>query len=276
MVSSPGRTVAYFVSFSRKFDATGANPACKPGDTCGCAPLWQRSCKAAHVELKIAADRLIVSEIFDSIQGEGPTMGLPCTFLRLGHCNLRCSWCDTRYAWDWQRFDMSSELRQWTLDDVRLRLSDATRLLVTGGEPMLQAEALGRLLPQLDAVIEIETAGTVHPGALAHLAQWNVSPKLTSSGNARAKRLRLDVLQAFARLGATFKLVVDSDDDVDEACALTDELGVARAEVWLMPQARDLEALRTRATWLATACERTGTRLGWRLHVAIWGDRRGI
>ena len=50
------------------------------------------------VELKL-------SEIFESIQGEGPTAGEPCVFLRLAMCNLHCRWCDTKYTWDWKKYE---------------------------------------------------------------------------------------------------------------------------------------------------------------------------
>ena len=55
--------------------------------------------------------KLKLSEVFESIQGEGPSAGLPCVFVRLATCNLHCSYCDTKYTWDWQNYDYEREVR---------------------------------------------------------------------------------------------------------------------------------------------------------------------
>ena len=228
--------------------------------------------------MKVGPNHLLVSEIFDSIQGEGPSTGRPSTFLRLGLCNLRCVWCDTPYTWKWDEFSMSEELREMSLDEVAARVGSCSNLVITGGEPMLQAEALHALLQRVECRVEVETAGTIAPGELAsRVDQWNVSPKLTSSENPLAKRWVPDALGALMALdGAVLKLVIGSDADLEEAEALVSRLGVAPSRVWLMPEGTDAETLRTRGAELAKICVSRGYNLGMRLHVFLWGDQRGV
>src|SRR5690606_36736468 len=139
-----------------------------------------------------SGQRLLVSEKFVSLQGEGASVGAPAAFLRLGNCNLSCSYCDTPYTWDGSRFDLDSDLRAEEIWDVARWVSEAApgRLIVTGGEPLLQQKQLVRLIQQVDDVseargvarlyIEVETNGTVRPllDLLNRVDQWNVSPKL--------------------------------------------------------------------------------------------------
>ncbi|MEZ4249092.1 MAG: 7-carboxy-7-deazaguanine synthase QueE [Polyangiales bacterium] len=233
------------------------------------------------MKLRIVPDRLVVSEVFDSVQGEGPSTGVPSTFLRLGLCNLACTWCDTAYTWDARRFDLQEELRSRALEELAEELTGRapTNLVVTGGEPLLQADALDALVPTLTQRIEVETAGTLapSPALLARVAQWNVSPKLASSGNPETKRRRDDVLATFASIEhAYFKLVIADETDLEEARQLLDAHRVPRERTWLMPEGTTPERLAERGRWLADVCTREGFRLGTRLHVALWGDRRGV
>ena len=147
-------------------------------------------------------DRLAVSEVFESVQGEGTSAGLPCVFLRLSHCNLRCSFCDTTYTWDWQRHRIEDEVRVEALDTVARRVLafGAERVVVTGGEPLIQAAALVKLFALLPAqlAIEVETNGTFAPPPerARRVTQWNVSPKLANSGEPLERRVSPGALAA--------------------------------------------------------------------------------
>lgn len=228
--------------------------------------------------MKISPDHLLVSEIFDSIQGEGPSTGRPSTFLRLGLCNLRCAWCDTPYTWKWDEFSMSEELRQMSIDEVASRVGHCSNLVITGGEPLLQRDAMAALLQRVETRVEVETAGTLGPDALVdHVAQWNVSPKLASSMNPLEKRWVPDALgELMALEGAVLKLVIGSPDDLEEAETLIARLGIEPARVWLMPEGTDAETLRERALDLVPVCTERGYNLSTRLQVLLWGDRRGV
>src|SRR5690242_19361171 len=117
---------------------------------------------------------MLVSEIFASIQGEGVSAGVPSVFVRLAECNLKCEWCDTKYTWDWEHHDRAAEVHELDESEVLARIGAASNVVVTGGEPLLQQEALARVVGKLDARIEVETSGTIEPTAelAAAVDQW--------------------------------------------------------------------------------------------------------
>lgn len=231
-------------------------------------------------------------EIFASLQGEGPSQGKPCAFVRLSRCNLACVWCDTAYTWRFEgdnrphRSGETYERRanQVTLseDEVAQRIAalGQPRLVVTGGEPLLQAPALARtlaLLPQSIAV-EVETNGTVaSPRALdALIAQYNVSPKLAHSGNAAELALVPERLAEWAaNPRAVFKFVIAEPGDVAEALALAERHAIPPDRVWLMAEGTDAATLHAREAWLAQECLEHRLTLSRRLHIELYGDTRG-
>lgn len=225
---------------------------------------------------------LEVNEIFVSLQGEGPSTGLPVVFLRLAGCNLACAWCDTAYAWNFRRHSVEEEVHTLSVAAIadRLATTGRQRLVVTGGEPLLQRETLAALfaiLPE-SMVIEVETNGTILPnGALLdRVAQWNVSPKLENSGVGRRDRTRLAVLRAFvATTRAWLKLVVATDSDLAEVEALVMDTSWPPERVLLMPEAAEREVLAARLPWVAAAAMARGYGVSSRLHIALWGGGRG-
>ena len=150
-------------------------------------------------------------EIFASLQGEGASMGRPVAFVRLSRCNLACVWCDTAYTWrftgdnrphrDNITFDRKANQVTLSAEDTAQRIAalGQKRLVITGGEPLLQAPALAEMLAHLpDIAVEIETNGTVAPPPRldVRVDQYNVSPKLSHSGNPAALALIRDGLFA--------------------------------------------------------------------------------
>jgi organic radical activating enzyme len=222
-------------------------------------------------------------EIFTSIQGEGPSAGLPSAFLRLALCNLRCQWCDTKYTWDWRNYDYAEQVVAMDLDGVETALTGqpARNLVLTGGEPLLQQAAVAPLLASLRAQgfrVEVETNSTVLPVPefAAEVDQWNVSPKLANSGDPERLRLRDEPLRWFAACErAWFKFVVASVGDLDEVDSLRATYGIPPSRVYLMPEARTADDVRNRAAWLVPAAIENGYRVSPRLHVLLWGDERG-
>ena len=230
-------------------------------------------------------------EIFASVQGEGPSAGMPCTFLRLSRCNLACVWCDTAYTWhfagderphrDGVEFDRKAN--QLTLDEeevaARITALGQKRLVITGGEPLLQAPALARLLELLpDVTVEIETNGTTKasPALDIRIDQFNVSPKLAHSGNPADLALIPERLDAYATdPRAWFKFVIAAPADLDEVLALRDRYRFKRDHVFLMPEGTDSATLREREQWLAPLCVEHGFRMSDRLHIHLFGDTRG-
>jgi len=223
-------------------------------------------------------------EIFASIQGEGPSAWRPSVFVRLSRCNLACVWCDTAYTWRFSGPDAFERKANQVVQSVaetaeRILALRGDRLVVTGGEPLLQAPALARLLALLPGMhVEIETNGTVAPppalDGLVH--QYNVSPKLTHSGNPAALALVPERLSAFAADSRTFfKFVVASEADLAEVAELQHRYAIPSERLFVMPEGTDSATLRSRSAWLAQACLDRGWRLSDRLHIHLYGDTRG-
>lgn len=225
-----------------------------------------------------------ISEIFESIQGEGMLAGMPSLFIRTSGCNLRCSWCDTPYAsWTPEGGEMTPEELIRRAAACRLR-----HVVLTGGEPMIFPDLapLTRSLADLGKHITIETAGAVDQDVACHL--MSISPKLSNStphgieGGRwvemhERSRLRLDVLRALvSRHDYQLKFVVREESDLDEIRALASQLAAPPERVLLMPEGVEPELLRERSVQLAEVCRRTGYRLSPRLHILLYGNRRGV
>lgn len=230
-------------------------------------------------------------EIFASLQGEGPSLGRPSVFVRLSRCNLACHWCDTAYTWrfagdnrphrDNLAFDRADN--QVTLDEAevaaRIGALGGNRLVVTGGEPLLQGAALARLVALLPAMhVEIETNGTVAPHAALdpQVHQYNVSPKLAHSGNPADLALPPERLAAWAvDPRAFFKFVAASPDDLAEVRTLAERHAFAPDRVFIMPEGTHPSILTERLRWLAPLVLAEGWRITDRLHIHLYGDTRG-
>ncbi|MCK9542178.1 MAG: 7-carboxy-7-deazaguanine synthase QueE [Novosphingobium sp.] len=230
-------------------------------------------------------------EIFASLQGEGPSIGRPSVFVRLSRCNLACQWCDTAYTWrftgdnrphrDDGTFDRVENQVVLAEADVAARITalGGDRLVVTGGEPLLQGPALARMIAHLPLMhVEVETNGTVAPAPAldAMVAQYNVSPKLAHSSNPADLALPHERLAAWAAdERAFFKFVVAQPPDLAEVLALQARHAIPGNRLFLMPEGRDSATLRERERWLAPLCAEHGLRLTDRLHIHLYGDTRG-
>lgn len=200
-------------------------------------------------------------EIFHSIQGEGVSQGTPCVFLRLAGCNLACSWCDTAYSWN------------GTAPGVRLAPEKAAelvlhypcrRLVLTGGEPLIQQKALPALLRLLpDHAVEMETNGTIMPDTelLKRVTQFNVSPKLPHSGNNDVKTWKPDILRCLAGTEkAWFKFVVACEDDVRAVLQRASEADIPPERILIMPLASTRDELNAMRPQAVEWCLRYGLR----------------
>ena len=215
-------------------------------------------------------------EIFASVQGEGPSAGTPVAFVRLSRCNLACVWCDTAYTWHFegdQRPHRSGATWDRRANQVSLEVAEVAeriralgqkRLVVTGGEPLLQAGPLAELLEMLDDMtVEIETNGTTRapPRLDIRIDQYNVSPKLAHSGNPAALALLPERLAAYAAdPRAWFKFVIAAPEDVAEMLALQRAYAIPSARIFLMPEGTDGATLRAREQWLVPLCLEHGFR----------------
>ena len=242
-------------------------------------------------KLVLATDDAGGPEIFASVQGEGPSAGTPVAFVRLSRCNLACMWCDTAYTWhfdgddrghrDGKTFDRKTNQIKLDVPDVaeRILALGQKRLVITGGEPLLQTTALADLLKLLNGMdIEMETNGTINPPGSVdiYIDQYNVSPKLTHSGNAAELALIPEMLDRWATDERAFlKFVVAQPAEVEEVLSLRSKYGFHPNRLFLMPEGTESETLRAREEWLAPLCVEHGLRLTDRLHIHLFGDTRG-
>ncbi len=228
--------------------------------------------------------RMKISEIFYSIQGEGTLAGVPSVFVRTSGCNLRCTWCDTPYT-SWE-----PEGREISIPDIvaEVHAYQAGHVVVTGGEPMIApgiVELTGEL-KRLELHITVETAGTIDQPVVCDL--MSISPKLKNStphqrdsGRWAAQHDRLryqpDVLMRLMRdYQYQLKFVVSDPADLTEIKSILIDTGADRRCVLLMPEGIDGATLQERARWLAEVCKRERFRYSPRLHIDLFGNRRGV
>lgn len=225
-----------------------------------------------------------IAELFYSIQGEGLLLGVPSFFVRTTGCNLRCTWCDTPYtSWTPEGTEMSIASIVAAAQEHKGR-----HVVITGGEPMI-APAIVELSQAFRTAgfhITIETAGTVFQPVECDL--MSISPKLANSTPherdggrwaAQHERLRIqpDVLRQLTQhFNFQLKFVFQSETDLTEINELVRTLSAPADSVLLMPEGTTPALMRERGLILAEVCKQTGYRMSPRLHVDLWGDRRGV
>ncbi|MDP4791049.1 MAG: 7-carboxy-7-deazaguanine synthase QueE [Verrucomicrobiales bacterium] len=240
-------------------------------------------------------------EIFFTLQGEGRHTGLPSVFIRASLCNLHCRWCDTDYTWNWDDTshahdkDADPSYRKYRREDQILDLSAAAiveavsaypcrHYVFTGGEPLLQEKAWVTLMTALletapSSTFEIESNGTLLPGAafLDRIDQINLSPKLANSGVARELRYKPAVLEALAATGkADFKFVIGDVADLTEVLDLLKDVTIPPSHIFLMPKAISVAELEANQTFVAALAQEHGFRYSDRLHLRLFGAKRGV
>ena len=223
-----------------------------------------------------------INEIFKSIQGEGPNFGKPAIFLRTAQCNLKCTWCDTKYTWDWENYDYTKEVKEMTLEEIKEQLLDfeIKHLVITGGEPLLQQDDLADLLSFLkpDFYVEIETNCTILPNKMLTdlVDQWNVSPKTENSGNPLELYENNECYYFFANQeNCFFKYVVEDESDIPEIKKFVTKYNIPENHVQLMTQASTKEEIRAREKSISELAKANNFLFSPRLHVAMWGAQRG-
>lgn len=213
--------------------------------------------------------KLLINEIFESIQGEGKNMGRPSVFVRLGGCNLTCSWCDSKFTWDPKVADNKVS----TLDAVvkQIKKFKTKHLVITGGEPMLQQDKIAAILKKLPGyTAEIETNGSIESEITELVEQINCSPKLKNSGN-KAYPLRLKP----SNKKVLYKFVVQKKSDLKEISDYIKKYKIPKKRVYLMPEGVKKSDIEKRSKWLIDECAKEGYNFTTRLHILLYGNKRG-
>ena len=216
-------------------------------------------------------ERLLVNEIFRSLQGEGTRTGRACVFVRLTGCNLRCSWCDTAYAYE--------DGREMAIGEIvaEVRRLGGPLVCVTGGEPLVQAAAPGLLTALCDGACEVllETNGSMDISGVDERVVRCVDVKCPGSGMAGSMLWsNLDGLRASDEV----KFILAGRADYDYARRVIDEHGLGgRCPVIFTPAGGRLEARELAAWMLADENLPPAARLGIQLHKVLWpGMERGV
>jgi len=240
-------------------------------------------------------------EIFFTLQGEGRNIGRPSIFIRSSLCNLHCHWCDTDYTWNWQdthfshekdadpsyqKYRREEQIIDCSAGDIVTAVSryPCRHFVFTGGEPLIQEKAWTMLMSALKeadaaSTFEIETNGTLFPGPefLDCIDQINVSPKLANSMVPEQMRTRPEVLRQLAETGkADFKFVVSSRDELGEILALLKKISLPPDRVFLMPKANSVIELEANQAETAALAQSHGFRYSDRLHLRLFGAKRGV
>lgn len=232
------------------------------------------------IKIKEKADfRVSLADpLFFSLQGEGATIGRPSVFIRLMGCSVGCAWCDTKYSWS------GPPVEEKTIPEILdfCEEHEGAQVVVTGGEPLEspQFPTLIESLHHADLRVEVETAGHVQPSedVLERVDQWNVSPKLKSAQISEEKQPRtLDWLRRAKE--PYLKFVVHHADELNEIEAVLEKYGFCdfpRSRVIISPGGNTREQMEHRLFALAEASMERGFRFTPRLHVMLWGAKRGV
>lgn len=212
------------------------------------------------------AERVRITEIFHSLQGESRTVGWPTVFVRLTGCPLRCSYCDTEYAFQGGRW--------WSLDEILSEVGkySVRYVTVTGGEPLAQRSCLTLLAQLCDAGYEVslETSGALDVSGVDPRVTKVMDLKTPGSGEAERNRYEnIDHLSVQDQI----KFVIADRADYEWARrVLSDYRLASRCEVLFSPVHARLEP-HDLAEWILA--DRLPVRLQLQLHKLLWGDARG-
>ena len=210
---------------------------------------------------------LRITEIFYSLQGEARTVGLPTVFVRLTGCPLRCSYCDTAYAFS------GGEIR--SLDSILEQVASfrPRHVCVTGGEPLAQPNCLPLLVALCDAgyQVSLETSGALDISGVDTRVSRVVDLKTPGSGE--VGRNRYDNMAALTP-NDQIKFVLCSREDYDWAVSKLIEYRLDQrvSEVLMSPSHHQLEP-RTLAEWIIA--DNLRVRLQLQLHKYLWNDEPG-
>ncbi|MBF6332401.1 7-carboxy-7-deazaguanine synthase QueE [Nocardia transvalensis] len=225
------------------------------------------------------------------MQGEGPFAGRVAQFIRLGGCNLSCSWCDTPYTWDETRYDLKRENPPVPVDQLIRDAHPDMLTVLSGGEPLMHQRKPGwqQLLYGLTSkgcAVQVETNGTLPPNGTTRefTAAASISPKLPNAGtHRRAQNPMLhpgwvdyvNTGQEPLARNAILKFVVADATDVDLAADYATRVGWPRDRVWVMPQGISTTELQSRWPAVARRAADIGVNATHRIHVLAFGDTRG-
>jgi len=207
--------------------------------------------------------KLKISEIFYSIQGEGPQLGMPAVFIRTSGCNLDCVWCDSKYAKKGEKKTIEE-----IVNDVKS--FNVPNIIITGGEPMIQPQIEKLIKSFTKNKVYIETNGTIYNSKLIGFATFIVSPKLQYMNDEYKKCIEK------WKKHCIFKFVVGNRKDFMEILDFCEELQI-KDHVYMMPKGMDKQTLKRRTPILINLIKDYAPhfRFSPRFHIMVYGNERG-
>ena len=232
--------------------------------------------------------------IFYTIQGEGKHTGVPTVFVRLSKCNLRCAWknadgsitqCDTPHT------SFEPEVNEVRISDIIKEITEhgCDHVCISGGEPFFQKQttALINALEALGHKVTVETNGTLYRESDASFI--SLSPKLSTSSSHPVygkkhdlNRINIDALEKFTRNhDCQFKFVINTEEEIAEVLEIKKQLWERTSidinnNIWLMPQGIENSQFDDKMEWLVEICKQYHWNLTDRMHIRIWGSRKGV
>ncbi len=226
-----------------------------------------------------------VSEIFQSIQGEGNFSGINALFVRFQLCNLRCTWCDTKYTWTAH----SGEYLQYTQSELieNIESYNVRHVIFTGGEPTLYRLDLLAVNPRIK--YHVETNGSIIPTEkfstrlldgtniereamdlnIVKNFNWVVSPKLKHS----KQEIDFDALKFWSDKDfAIFKFIIKDPNDLTEIEAICDQINIDKNKIYIGLEGNTIES--QVKPMLVDEIIAREYHFSPRLHVILWGDKR--
>lgn len=241
--------------------------------------------------------KIPVSESFYSLQGEGPTTGYPSVFLRLAGCNLMCGGQGTQFdgelhngaTWRCDTLEVWTQATMKSFEDTideecKQALRNGANLILTGGEPTMNEGKLNHYIDWVrntfnpDCYVEVETNGTITPskGFRDRVNQFNVSPKLSNSGNEKTTRYKPETIKVLNQHeGTVFKFVISDMKDYGELVEDYVDI-VDHSKIWLMPAGENQQLLNNSKQVVAEMAKKYNYKLTNRLHIEIWDKKTGV
>lgn len=230
---------------------------------------------------------LNIAELFcNTVQGENFS-GIPATFMRVQHCTLSCSWCDTLEVWrKGNPYNVSEILDMFEKNDMVEKFKNGQHLILTGGSPLLQQNGLVELIHHFQVrfgfkpYIEVENEVMIMPTwEMQQIVDcWNNSPKLANSGMKEAIRYKTGLLRGMSQLkNSWFKFVVSSEKDWEEIDEYFLKPGLIKKEqLVLMPEGVTREELQAHYEIVVELAVKHNVRMTDRFHVTIWNKKTGV
>lgn len=210
---------------------------------------------------------MVLNEIFYSIQGEGLNAGKPAVFVRFGGCNLKCVFCDSRFAWKSGECDNFSAPIEYVATEIK-KYPRTKHLVITGGEPMLQQDAISAIRREFpDYYIEVETNGSQECRCCGDVNLFTVSYKTENSGNT-AYELKTKNEKC------VYKFVIRRKDDFAQIEEIIQKYNLPADKIFLMPEGVTRDEVLRKHQFVADFCSQRGFNFSTRLHILNWGNER--